>query len=662
MTQAEAKQRILKLREEIRRANYAYFVLDQEVMPESVRDALKKELFQLEAAFPDLITPDSPTQRVGSILSERFAKVPHKSGKWSLQDVFSKEELEEWGERCAKGLGNAPAGYVCELKIDGLNITVWYEKGKLVKALTRGDGTMGEDVTHTVRTIESIPLVLTEPIDLEVSGEVYFPRAAFAELNKKMIAAGEEPFANPRNAAAGTVRQLDPKITAQRGLDAFFYEIHQTTNAQKTQHDALEYLRKLGIRVNPEYRKVQTLSEVWAYCEKAKQKREKLAYEIDGVVVKVDARSEQHGLGYTAKFPRWAVAYKFPATQVTSRVLAIHVQVGRTGALTPVAVLEPTIVAGSTVSRATLHNEEEIARKDVRIGDTVIIQKAGDVIPEVVEVLKNLRTGTEKKFHFPETCPRCHAAVQRIPGEVAVRCTNKNCYAIRREWILHFASRNAMNIEGLGDETVDALLEQDLIEDPADLFTLTKEDLLQLPLWKEKKTEKLLEMLEQRKHTTLARLLFGLGIRHVGEQMAEDLANYFRTIEAVAAASVEELLAVDGVGTKVAESVHAWFRDPEYADFLKKLFVHGVKIAETASKKQGPLTGKTFVLTGTLAGMTRDEASAKIRALGGHVTDSVSKKTTAVIAGENPGSKLAKAEKLGVAVWNEEEFKKRLIF
>lgn len=657
MAHAEAKLRIAKLREEIRRANYAYFVLDQEVIPESVRDALKKELIHLETQFPDLIRPDSPTQRVGSVLSERFAKVAHKSAKWSLQDVFTQEELEDWHARCAKGLGHEPAGYVCELKIDGLNITLWYKKGQLVKALTRGDGTMGEDVTHTVRTIESIPLMLTESVDLEVSGEVYFSRTAFAALNKKMEAEGEPLFANPRNAAAGSVRQLDPKVAAERKLDAFFYEIHGGGHAQHTQHEALEYLQKLGLRVNPAYRHLSTIDQVWLFCEQAHKKREALPYEIDGVVVKVDIHAAQKTLGYTAKFPRWAVAYKFPALQVTSRVLDIHVQVGRTGALTPVAVLEPTFVAGSTVSRATLHNEEEIERKDVRIGDTVIIQKAGDVIPEVVSVLKDLRTGKEKKFHFPTHCPQCQSMVQKIPGEVAIRCPNPRCYAVRREWILYFAGRHAMNIEGLGDETVDALLEQDFIEDPADLFALTKEDLLQLPLWKEKKAENLLHMLEERKQTTLSRLLFALGIRHVGQQMAEDLAGYFGTLEAITKASREEMVAVEGVGEKVAESVHAWFRTPENQIFLQKLLQH-VEVLDAEKKKEGPLSSKTFVLTGTLSSLTRDEAREKIHALGGHVAESVSKKTTAVIAGENPGSKLAKAEKLGVAVWNEQEFLK----
>lgn len=659
MAHAEAKLRIAKLREEIRRANYAYFVLDQSVVPESVRDALKKELIHLETQFPDLITPDSPTQRVGSVLSERFAKVAHKSAKWSLQDVFTKEELEDWHARCAKGLGHEPSGYVCELKIDGLNITLWYKKGQLLKALTRGDGTMGEDVTHTVRTIESVPLVLTEPVDLEVSGEVYLSRTAFAALNKNMEAVGEPLFANPRNAAAGSVRQLDPKVASDRKLDAFFYEIHRSDKMQSTQHDTLEYLQKMGLRVNPAYRHFKTIDQVWQFCAQAHKKRKTLPYEIDGVVVKIDLHAAQKTLGYTAKFPRWAVAYKFPALQVTSHVLDIHVQVGRTGALTPVAVLEPTLVAGSTVSRATLHNEEEIERKDVRIGDTVIIQKAGDVIPEVVSVFKDLRTGKEKKFHFPTHCPQCHTMVQKTPGEVAIRCPNRGCYAVRREWILHFAGRHAMNIEGLGDETVDALLEQDFIEDPADLFALTKEDLLQLPFWKEKKADNLLAMIAQRKQTTLSRLLFALGIRHVGQQMAEDLASYFLRLDAIAQADVPALCAVDGVGEKVAESVYAWFHAPENKIFLQKLLQH-VQVLDAEQKKDGRLSGKTFVLTGTLATMTREEAGAKLRALGGHVAESVSKKTTAVITGENPGSKLVKAKKLGVAVWNEQELKMNL--
>ncbi|MFA6435906.1 MAG: NAD-dependent DNA ligase LigA [Candidatus Gracilibacteria bacterium] len=664
ITEAQAKTRIEKLREEIRQRNYEYFVLDESKVSEAVRDALKRELKGLEEQFPKLITPDSPTQRVGSVLSGRFEKVQHKTRKWSLQDVFSSEEIREWGERLERFLPGETFEFVCELKIDGLNVSLWYEEGKLVKALTRGNGEQGEDITHTARTIAGVPLVLQEPVTLEVSGEVFMPKKSFEKLK------GE--FANPRNAAAGTVRQLNPQVAADRDLDFFAYSLGENDLkiAPKTQVEILEQFQHLGLRVNKKFEQKKTLEDVIRFCEKTK--RDDLQYEIDGIVIKVNSLDQQERLGYTGKAPRHSVAYKFAAEQTTSRVLNIIIQVGRTGALTPVAILEPTLVAGSTVSRATLHNEGELTRKDVRIGDTVILQKAGDVIPEVVEVLKNLRTGKEQVFVFPKKCPMCGGEVERPEDEAVARCKNKECFAVQRENIIHFVSRGALNIDGLGEKIVDQLLEEGLVGNVADLFTLTHDDFLTLPFFKDKRAGNLIKSLEKAKKTELGRLLFGLGIRFVGEQ-ASDLVSVFieqknssekeggnLTLKKVGEIGesilAEEWQAIEGIGERIGNSLFEWFHDEKNQKLLQELEENGVTLkrgdAEIVSDKW---KGKTFVITGTLS-HPREEIKAWIKANGGHVSDSVSAQTDFLVAGENPGSKYEKAKALGVAILGEKDF------
>lgn len=675
ITEAQAKTRIEKLREEIRQRNYEYFVLDQSKVSEAVRDALKKELKTLEEQFPQFITPDSPTQRVGSVLSGRFAKVQHKTRKWSLQDVFSSEEIRDWGERLERFLPGEKFEFVCELKIDGLNVSLWYEEGKLVKALTRGNGEQGEDITHTVRTIAGVPLVLQEPVTLEVSGEVFMPKKSFEKLK------GE--FANPRNAAAGTVRQLNPQVAADRDLDFFAYSLgkNDLKKAPKTQVEILEQFQRLGLRVNKKFEQKKNLEDVIRFCEKCgkdlsrneRKKRDDLEYEIDGIVIKVNSLDQQERLGYTGKAPRHSVAYKFAAEQTTSRVQNIIVQVGRTGALTPVAILEPTLVAGSTVSRATLHNEGELTRKDVRIGDTVILQKAGDVIPEVVEVLKNLRTGKERVFVFPKKCPICGGEVERPEGEAVARCKNKKCFAVQRENIIHFVSRGALNIDGLGEKIVDQLLEEGLVGNVADLFTLTHDDFLTLPFFKDKRAGNLIKSLEKAKKTELGRLLFGLGIRFVGEQ-ASDLVSVFieqknssekrgknLTLKKVGkigeSVTAEEWQAIEGIGERIGNSLFEWFHDEKNQKLLEELEKNGVTIkrgeAERVSEKW---KGKTFVITGT-SSHPREEIKAWIKANGGHVSDSVSAQTDFLVAGENPGSKYEKAKALNVTILGENDFR-----
>lgn len=669
MTRSEAKISIEKLREKIKDLNYKYFVLDQSEVAESVRDSLKRELIDLEDQFPDLITPDSPTQRVGSVLSGKFAKLKHKSPKKSLSDAFSEEEIKEWYARIQK-LTPEKIEFVCELKIDGLNITIQYEKGHFVRALTRGDGAMGEDVTHSIKTIESIPLKLNEDTDLEISGEVFLSKKSFEELNESQKKSDLPLFANPRNAAAGSVRQLDPKIAASRNLDMFFYHVDKNSlNHIKNQEELLKTFTKLGLKVNPHYQKCHSIDEVIKYCEKWHQDRGKLPYEIDGVVIKVNDFDQQNKMGFTAKAPRYAIAYKFPAHKVSSQILDIIFQVGRTGAITPVAVMRPTLVAGSTVSRATLHNEDEILRKDIRIGDHVIIHKAGDVIPEVVEVLKDLRTGSEKKFKFPEVCPVCSSKVERKEGQSAHYCTNKNCYAVEKEGINHFVSKKGFNIDGLGEKVVNQLLETGLISDPADIFLLKPEDFLTLELFKEKRTINLFTNIQKAKEVPLERFLFALGIRHIGEQSAYDLAKFAASqqtrtildlIATIQTFSLEEIKNIDGVGEKVGEMIYNWFHDQKHLKYLEKLYKVGIVLDISSLKNNGKLSGKSFVLTGSLETFTRDQAKDLIKRHGGKVHSIVTKDTDFVIAGESPGSKLKKAELLGVKIINEQEFAKMI--
>lgn len=698
----EAKERVVRLREEIKKRNYEYFVLDKSNVSEAVRDSLKRELVELENHFPSLVTPDSPTQRVGSVLSGKFEKVTHITPKKSLQDAFSAEDVKEWGERAAKLVPGEKIDFVCELKIDGLNISIHYKKGKFVRALTRGNGLEGEDVTHTVRTIESVPLELNREVDMEVSGEVYLPKDSFEKLNKQQEALGEDLFANPRNAAAGTIRQLDPKVAAERNLEAFFYELGQSSleKSPEFQDELLETFKELGLKVNPDWKKCGSIEEVIKFCESWHEKRHKMPYEVDGIVIKVNSRDQQTKMGFTAKFPRGMLAYKFPAEQATTLVEDIQVQVGRTGALTPVAHLKPVLVAGSTVSRATLHNEDEIARKDIRIGDTVIIQKAGDVIPEVVEAIKTLRTGKEKKFKFPNKCPVCEGEVERKEGESAHRCINEDCPAKKRRTFYHFVSKGALDIDGLGEKVVDELLDIGLVQDPADIFSLEVADFYNLPLFKEKRANKVFEAIQNKKHISLDRFLFGIGIRYLGEKASGDISKFvFRNlrragpapkiqprmqiaqsslfeeemapveveindaftpadvVKTMQSVSMEDINSVEGIGGTVAESLIEWFSDKQNLKLMEKFNDLGVTFSVSEVKENPAVAGKAFVLTGTLQSMTRQQAKDLIVKGGGHVSSSVSVKTTFLVIGENPGSKLKKAQELGVKVLTEAEFK-----
>ncbi len=711
MQKREAQQRISKLREEIWRLNKAYFIEDRSDVSEDVRDALKQELIALEKEFPDLVTPDSPTQRVGAPLDGRLPKVKHLRPKESLMDAFSHEELVDWIDQMKRALGKEDTTFVfeCELKIDGLNISLVYRRQKdgshaLIRAVTRGNGIEGEDVTHTVRTIESIPLRLSidrkgAPDALEISGEVYMPKSSLEKLNKHLPES--EKFANPRNAAAGSVRQLDPKIAASRDLAMFCYGLDtQAADAMGLtgQKELMDFLHGIGMPTNRDLRLCKTLEEVEKLYENLKNKRESLPYDIDGLVVKVDSRRMQHDLGSTAKAPRWARAYKFPAEQKTAQVLDIQLQVGRTGAITPVAHLTPVQIAGTTVTRATLHNADEIARLDVRIGDTVVVQKAGDIIPEVVQVLPNLRPKSARVFHYPAHCPSCNAALVRPEGEVVHRCPNKNCSAARREKLEHLVSRYALNIEGFGGETIGELLEQGLVSDAADLFFLTYEDLIGLPLFQEKKTQNLLTALEKAKRIPLHRFLFALGIRHTGRETAEVIAQRIKwptkaltveertdlgmqaslfggatrkmsvegiTMDAIAKTlqnlTEEELSAIDGIGPVVAQSLLEWINEEDNRALLHK-FGNAGMVAYQPEGSHAPqtLAGKTFVLTGTLPTLSREQAKSMIKERGGKVSSSVSRKTDFVLAGEEAGSKLQEAQELGVRTIDEGTFKKMI--
>ncbi len=677
MEREDAKIRIQKLQQKIKDLNYKYFTLDENEVDESIRDSLKKELVALEKKFPEFITEDSPTQRVGSALSGKFEKLPHKYPKKSLSDVFSEEEIEEWFQRIKK-LVTGPIEFVCELKIDGLNISIQYENGKFIRALTRGDGKIGENVTHTIKTIKSVPLSLKDEIDIEVSGEVFLSKKSFEDLNSKREKENLSLFANPRNAAAGTVRQLDPKVAEERSPDMFCYQlkIDEEDRNIRTQEDVLETISSFGFKICKYYEKVKTIKEVMMFCQKWNKKRESLPFEIDGVVIKVNDLDQQKTMGFTAKAPRYAIAYKFPAEKSSSRILDIVLQIGRTGAVTPVAVMEPTLIAGSTVSRATLHNEDEIRKKDIRIGDTVIIHKAGDVIPEVVEVIKDLRDGTEKPFKFPEICPICTSPIERKEGESAYYCTNKNCYAIEKEKITHFVSKKGFNIDGLGEKVVIQLMEMGLISDPADIFLLKKEDLLGLDLFMEKRTNKLIENIGLSKKIPLERFLFSLGIRYLGEQSSFDFAKHivqhtnlkdeeepltvYKVFESIRNLSLEEINNIEGIGTKMGETIYAWFREDQNVNFLRKLHSIGIEFEKYNPRKKGKFEGKSFVLTGTLSSMTRDQAKNLIKEEGGKIHSSVSSNTDFVVAGESAGSKLKKAEELGIKILTEEDFKNLL--
>ena len=646
----DARRRIEELRSEIRRHERLYYVEDRPELTDAEFDRLMSELAELERLHPDLATPDSPTRRVGGEPAEGFATVEHSLPMLSLENAYSWDEAEAWRARLVRALGSEPDGYVAELKIDGLSISLRYEGGVLVRGATRGDGFRGEDVTDNVRTIRTIPLRLGEPETLEVRGEVFYPRSAFGKLNAEREAAGEPLFANPRNAAAGTLRLLDSRITARRGLAACLYAIAVAGKLPPTQSAALDMLKALGLPAHPHWKRLPTFAEVRSFVEEWGTAREDLDFETDGVVIKVDDRRLQEELGATAKSPRWALAYKYPPEDATTVVREISVHVGRTGVLTPVAHFDPIVLAGTTVKRATLHNYEDLARKDVRVGDTVVVEKGGDVIPKVVRVVTEKRPAESVPFAMPETCPVCGDPVAREEGEVATRCVNPACPAVVREALRHFCSRRAMRIEGLGEKLVDQLVREGLLTDVASIYALTADSLAQLDRWGEKSASNLIAEIEQSRESDLSRLLFALGIRHVGEKAAGTLARRFGSLDALVQATEDDLQGVEEVGPNTAAAVVAWFSHPRHRELVERLRGHGVNFLskEPRPAAGGPLAGKTVVITGSLPGVTRDEAARRLEAAGARIAGSVSKKTDYVVAGEAAGSKLEKAKSLGV--------------
>jgi DNA ligase (NAD+) len=635
-----------------------YHVLDDPEISDAEYDRLFRELLDLETEYPALQTPDSPTQRVGGAPLEAFTKVRHRSQMLSLGNAFSAAEVEAFFARAQRGAGHVDA-YVCELKIDGLAISLTYRDGVFARAATRGNGVEGEDVTANVRTIRSVPMRLTDggglPAEFEVRGEVYLPKRRFAAFNAQLEEAGKPTYANPRNAAAGAVRQLDPGVTAKRGLSTFMYQLDPPARAH-TQAEVLDLLEHAGFTVNPHRHVAGSVDEVLAYIEHWAQKRHDLDYETDGVVIKVSSLAQQEELGKVSRSPRWAIAYKFPPEEVQTEVLDIAVQVGRTGAVTPVAHLRPVVVAGSTVRRATLHNEDEVARKDVRIGDTVLLHKAGDVIPEIVRPLLDRRPDDARPWVMPDTCPACGSELVRQADEVVRRCVNPLCPAQRRERLRHFASRAGMNIEGLGESIIDQLVDAGFVADAADLFGVTEEQLLTLEGFAVRSAQKLHDAIASRREVPLTRLVNALGLPHVGEHTAALLARHFGSLEALAAAGVEELTAVDGVGPVVAESVARWFAMDEGRELLRRLGEAGVVAEPVRGAAGGPWRGQSWVLTGSMDSLTRPEAEERIRALGGTAGSSVSKRTHTVVAGASPGSKQARAHDLGVRVIDEQAF------
>ncbi len=659
---AELQARVAELRDLLAYHNYRYYVLDDPEIPDVEYDRLFRGLQELEEKYPELITPDSPTQRVGGEALSGFEQVTHAIPMLSLGNVFSEEELLDFDRRVRQGLGIDEVEYCAEPKLDGLAISIRYENGLLVRAATRGDGTTGEDVTHNVRTIDSVPLKLMGddfPAVLEVRGEVYMPKAGFEALNARQREKGEKSFANPRNAAAGSLRQLDPKITATRPLTMYCYGVGVVEGAELpgNHYAILQRLKEWGLRVCPEIQKVRGVQGCADFYQQIGEQRDSLPYDIDGVVYKVNSLAQQDELGFVSRAPRWATAHKFPAQEELTLLNDVEWQVGRTGALTPVARLEPVHVAGVIVSNATLHNPEEMARKDVRKGDTVIVRRAGDVIPEVVGVVLAKRPEGAIPFTTPSHCPVCGSEVEQEEGEAVPRCSGGlYCSAQRKNAIKHFASRRAMDIDGLGDKLVEQLVDEGLIGDVADLFTLTAGQIAGLERMGEKSAQNLVDALEKASNTTLERFLFALGIREVGESTARTLANHFGNLEAIKDASEEQLIEVEDVGPIVAHHIHTFFRQPHNIEVIEKLQQAGVNWPDVELLEMGeqPLAGQTFVLTGTLSHMGRNEAKEKLMSLGAKVSGSVSKKTSVVVAGEAAGSKLTKAQELGVEVWDEQ--------
>ena len=664
MTLAQAKIRIHKLREAINRHRYLYHVENRQEISDEARDSLMHELVILETQFPQFQSPDSPSRRVAGKPLSGFTKMRHTVPQWSLNDAFTEEEIAAFDRRVEKIVGKHVL-YTAELKIDGLHIVLTYEHGTLVRGVTRGDGVIGEDVTQNIKTIEAIPLILEEAVDITVEGEIWMSRKEFDRVNKEQKKKNLPLYANPRNIAAGTIRQLDARVVASRKLSCFIYDIDalggEASKLPLTQADELKMLAKLGFKVNPHFKLCKNVSEIvefWKYWQKHKEQED---YWIDGIVVKVNDRAEQEAIGYTGKGPRFAIAFKFPAEQVTTIVRDISVQVGRTGVLTPVANMQPVQVAGTTVARATLHNEDEIKRLGLKIGDTVILEKSGDVIPKILSVLVELRTGKERNFHMPKTCPVCDGEVVRDAQFVASRCTNPECDAKNSRKLYYFTSKHAFDIEGLGPKVIDLLTEHKLVSTPVDFFKLKEGDIESLPRMGEKSATNLIRAISDRRTVSLPRFIIALGITDVGEETAHDLAEHFGSIDKLMRASKEELQNVYGVGDVVAHEVVHYFANKKHQRLVHALLdeVTIEKQEENVTKKL-PLAGKTFVLTGTLQSFGRDAVKERIRALGGKSAGSVSKNTDYVIAGDNPGSKLEEAEKLGVTVLSESDFRKML--
>ncbi len=674
MTASEAKKRIEKLKKIINRCRYAYHVLDKSLISEAALDSLKKELFDLEQKFPQFVTPDSPTQRVGGKPLEKFQKIRHASPMLSFNDAFSREDMADWLERVKKIIGG-PTGFYCELKIDGLAIELVYKNGVLAQGSTRGDGLVGEDVTQNLKTIEAIPLNLEIdkfeiPSKLTARGEVFMNKKDFERLNKEQEASGGQIYANPRNVAAGSIRQLDPKITASRRLDSFAYDI-VTDAGQKTHEEGHKILKDLGFKTNPNNKFCRDLKEVFEFRDYWEKRREKLPYEIDGIVVVVNSNRDFEKAGVAGKAPRAAIAYKFSPRETATVVEDIKVYVGRTGALTPVAYLKPVEVGGVVISRASLHNDDEIRRLGLKIGDTVIVNRAGDVIPQISKVLKDLRTGKEREFKIPARCPVCAAPVKKTEEEAIWRCSNKFCFAQNREKLYHFVGRPAFDMAGIGPKILDKFVEEGLISDAADLFNLKEGDIAALERFGKKSAENIVRMAESRKLVDLNRFLYALGIRHIGEENSIVLANKFskikkdivRPADVIGVAeklTLEELEAVQDFGPKVSRSVYEWFRDSRNLRFLEKLDKVGIRIKGARLAVGAELKGKTFVLTGGLEAMARDEAKRKIRELGGEVSSCVSGNTDYVVAGSEPGSKYERAKELGVKIISEREFLKMI--
>ena len=657
------KERMNELIEIINEADYNYHTLDNPTITDQEYDKYLRELFEIEEAHPDWVREDSPTQHAGGKIIDSFNKVNHKIPMMSLSDVFSEDELIAFDERIKKE-GINPE-YMCELKIDGLSVSLLYEKGNLVRGATRGDGTTGEDITHNVKTIKAIPLKLKEPVDIEVRGEIFMNKKTLEELNKKRKEKGEPLLQNCRNAAAGSIRQLDSKVAAERKLDNFIYHLPDPEDyGLNTHEEAIEYMRKLGFKINPNNRLVKNINEVIEFIEEKGKLRKDLAYDIDGVVIKVNSLADQKKLGYTAKYPKWATAYKFPAEEVLTKLKDIIFTVGRTGQITPNAVLEPVIVAGSTISRATLHNEDYVLEKDLKIGDIVSIRKAGDVIPEVVERKLERRTGKEKDFVMITECPMCHTKLVKKEGQVDYFCPNDKCPARHVESLIHFVSRDAMNIDGLGESIMEDFYNFKFITSVPDIYDLKKheQDLKRLEGYGEKSVTNLLDAIEKSKGNSLEKLVFALGIPHVGAKTAKILASKFETMDKLEKATFDELVNIPDIGNIIAESVTKYFTNEKNQEVINKLKEFNLNMSYLGQKvvEDESFSGKTFVLTGSLEIFTRDEAKEKIESLGGKTVDSVSKKTSVVIVGANPGSKYNKARELGIEIWSEEEFKDKL--